>query len=181
MKKVIWQSCEFYTKEEVEKICNDLAENTNYEELKEMPYEEKEKVVSESLEMDLEDDLINLEKVETEHELVITGTANTWDGEWFALKEFETTSIGKSLQEIVSETSDQIRIYVERKELVVEVTHHDGTNKYLIREWKAEMTDRKFGNLYEKLDSTPEVKDRLAVMKRYTKGAGEYVRNYYGF
>lgn len=181
MKKVIWQSCEFYSEKEVEKIYNELAQEMDYEDLNEMTYEEKVKVVSELLDADLEDDLMNLEGVEAKHELVITGTANVWDGEWFVFQELDTTNIGKSLQAAVDGASSTIRMYVEGKELVVEVSHHDGTNKYLIREWKAEMTDRKFENLYKKLDSALEVKDRLDVMKRYTKGAGEYVRNCYGF
>ncbi len=131
--------------------------------------------------IELEEILMDFETLETEHELVVTGTANIWDGERFVFKELDTTSVGESIQKVMNGSWEEVQIYVEGRELVIEIAHHDGTNKYLIREWKTEMTDRKYTNLYKKLDLNPEVEDRLETMKKYTKGIGEYVKNYYGW
>lgn len=131
--------------------------------------------------IELEEILMDFETLETEHELVVTGTANIWDGERFVFKELDTTCVGESIQKAMNGSWEEAQIYVEGRELVIEIAHHDGTNKYLIREWKTEMTDRKYTNLYKKLDLNPEVEDRLETMKKYTKGIGEYVKNYYGW
>ena len=115
----------------------------------------------------LEDEKANLNK-ELGRTIVVIGTLGLWNGTrhgWKFLK-------GTNLNNIFGETcGDYVTWYVEDEDICCEDIHHDGTNHYVYRVIKDDISDWEFGELMAEGTDIDTITEKI----------GHYVAEIYGW
>lgn len=111
-----------------------------------------------------------LDKIDREfivNDLVIIADLGLWNGRVTGYKEV------KNLTDISACMEDYNTLYVERNDLKVMAIHHDGTNYYLIREFK-DISNEQRDNFLDKIYNGKATRKDIT---RYTKAIGKTVFN----
>lgn len=109
-----------------------------------------------------------LEKIDEEfitNDLIAIADLGLWNGRFSGHKEL------KSLPDISTCMYDYNTIYVDRLDLKVRATHHDGTNYYTIREYK-DISDEQRENFLDKIYYGKATRKDIT---RYTRAIGKTV------
>lgn len=104
----------------------------------------------------------------TKNDIIIIGNLGLWDGRRTAIKELNTTDTA----ECFYSDCDTLEWYIdEHNNLCATASHHDGTNSYIYREWKDNISDTQKNNFFDKIyNGNLERKD----ITKYTKAIGKY-------
>jgi hypothetical protein len=118
-----------------------------------------------------DDEVFNLSK-ELENKILVIGELHLWDG----IRSGFTIINSQNLNEIMYVGHSEIKkIYVKGRDIIMEDSHHDGTNIYTFRLIKDmdkihNLTDKIYNNNFSSRD-----------ISRYTKSLGNIVRKIYGW
>lgn len=119
---------------------------------------------------DMEDILNKIDKENINNGLIAIADLGLWNGRKQAYRELD------SLTDISSCMEDYNTMYVERNDLKIRATHHDGTNYITIREFK-DISDAQKENFLNKIYYGKATQKDVS---RYTKAIGKTVYdNYY--
>ena len=123
----------------------------------------------------LEDERANL-NIEVGDEIIVLADLGLWYGRRHGYKLIRKTNIADCL---CGTCGDYVTWFVDdRGDLMCRDIHHDGTNIYMYRAWKAETTDEQKRNFLQKIyDGKATRKD----ITRYTRKIGVYVADVYGW
>lgn len=120
------------------------------------------------LEFECDDLQAILEKIDKEfikNDLIAIADLGLWDGRRQAYKEL------KNLPDISTCMADYNTLYVERNDLKIRATHHDGTNYITIREFK-DISDEQKEHFMDKIYYGKATQKDVS---RYTKAIGKTV------
>lgn len=143
--------------------CPDYFEDMNDEDkINERAYE---------LACDFNDDMLDEMRrfaPNTKNDIIVIGNLGLWDGRRTAIKELNTTDTA----ECFYSDCDTLELYIdEHNNLCATASHHDGTNSYIYREWKDNISDTQKNNFFDKIyNGNLERKD----ITKYTKAIGKY-------
>lgn len=123
----------------------------------------------------LDDERLNLCKIQFNEPIIIIGSLGLWDGRRMGYKEVPSGRISDCLET----DNDYVEWYVDgHKNFRATSCHHDGTNYYLYRVWKDGISDEQKDNFRDKLyygKATPN------DISRYTRRVGDYISKVYGW
>lgn len=135
--------------------------------------EEKYELVDEINSSYLDDERVNL-NVEVGNEIIVLADLGLWDGHHSGYKIIKSGNIADCLYS----DCDYNTWYVEDGEMKCEAIHHDGTNHYTYRTWKAKTSEKQkkdfLNNVYNGTATSDDV-------SRYTKSIGKAVCKVYGW
>lgn len=168
-KWVIWSNWnldiddECYTNywKEMEEDCGELSDD------------EKWKILYEQNGEWLEDERLNL-NVKLEDEIVVIADLGLWYGRRGGYKLIKSGNISDCL----CDSADYLEWYCDRYNFRCRAAHHDGTNYYLYRVLRSELSWEQRENFLNKLYNG-EVNDRM--IRRYTKSIRPYIADVYGW
>lgn len=147
-----------------------LAEE--YPDITEM--DEKFNLVYEMNDMYLDDERLNLSDLVYD-EIIVLGTLGRWNGTAHGYKIIES---GKVSDCFYSE-DDIVTWYIDRyNNFRYTGIHHDGTNSYLYRAWRENISDEQKENFLDKIYYNKVTSKDIT---KYTKSIGKDIRNIYGF
>lgn len=163
---VIWSNINLKLEdweEFIREVCPDASEDEMYGIMEEMNYSY------------LGDERLNLSDCRTEGNIICIADLGLWNGHKSAFRIIE----GNNLSNILEMDNDYQNWYVDvGGDLRSTSIHHDGTNRYLYRELRPELTARQEYNFIQKLN---EGKADLKCIRRYTKKLGWRVAEVYGW
>ena len=123
----------------------------------------------------LEDERANL-NIEVGDEIIIIADLGLWNGRKMAYKLLRKTNIADCL---AGTCGDYVTWFVDdRGDLCCRDKHHDGTNMYLYRAWKAGITETQKENFCEKVYTGKATRKDIT---KYTRRLGEYIADVYGW
>lgn len=173
MKNMIWSS--EIKKEDIEWIKKeepDMTENMALETLYELN------------ETDLECEKDNLQTIHIPNGIICIASLGLWNGTKPAYSENDYKDIPAC---IGTKTGDAIdtEFYVEDGELVQAEHHHDGTNYYIFRSWKENISDYQKNSardkLYEIINQSDDMNIMLNALERLTCPVGLKIGEVYGW
>lgn len=138
------------------------------------PEDELYEIMVQTNSANLEDERVNL-NIQLSQPILIIADIGRWNGRFSGYTEIES---GKICDCLYSQM-DMCEWYLDRYgDLRAEAIHHDGTNHYLYRVYKDNVTDAQKDNLKAKIY---EGKATRADITRITKRLGEDIAAVYGF
>ena len=162
---VIWDN----SYDTIRSLADDLIENGDAEEFN--AYEIAEDTNAEHL-LDAEIEL----NIEVGDDIIVIGYLQLWDGNHTGWRDIHSQNIGDCLH---THCGDYVSYYVDDLgDLCCKDVHHDGTNHYVYRAWKAGIsTDRKL----RFLDKVARNQVTRRDITNCTRRLGEYVADVYGW
>lgn len=163
-KKVIWSN--------ISLNLNDwkadfLAENPDYTE------DEMYALMEEINRVYLDDERANL-NIPLSTPIIIIADIGRWNGRVLGYKK-----IAPNISDCLYSDTDYAEWYVdELGDLRCTAIHHDGTNYYLYRQFKEDLSDTQINNFIEKIFYDTVTR---ADINRYTKRLGDYISEVYGW
>lgn len=122
----------------------------------------------------LEDERVNLD-IQLDRPILIIADLGLWDGRFSGYKEIESGRISDCLY---SDTDYSTWYVDDCGDLRCDAVHHDGTNHYLYRTYKADASDTQIENLKNKIyEGTVKRRD----ITRITCRIGDAIAEVYGF
>ena len=136
---------------------------------------EKYRIIADVNDEYLLDKRVNL-SVDLPTDIIIIGDLEFWDGGVTGYKETNSHNLADCLH--IEQDCVYAEFYVDnRKNLRSRQSHHDGTNHYLYRRWKDNVSEEQKENFLCKIyDRKADAKD----IARYTRRLGDEVLNLYG-
>lgn len=127
---------------------------------------------------DLDDTIHNL-RIDTFKDIVCIADLGLWNGRHSAYKDDIGTSVSDCFR-IVSEDCDYVRFYIDNLgDFRAKGIHHDGTNTYLFRAIRDDITDTQRENFLHHLRyNIPLSRQSL---NRYTVRIGDIIAKVYGW
>lgn len=126
--------------------------------------------------MYLDDERINL-NIEIPSGIIVLADLGLWDGRRFGYYQHEMHNISDCLYALVRGCSYPTW-YVDRYDFKCDEAHHDGTNHYIYRAWKDNISEEQKENF---LDKVYRGKATSKDITRYTKSLKPYIANVYGW
>lgn len=140
----------------------DLSEEALYEKMYELNSEY------------LNDERINL-NIQMSHPILVIADIGRWNGRFVGYKEIQSGNI----KDCLYSEMDMNKWYIDKYgDLRCEAIHHDGTNYYLYRVYKDNVTDTQIENLKEKIY---EGKATRIDITRITRRLGDDIAKVYGW
>lgn len=166
---IIWKSSQDF---------DDWKENLRAE-YPESSDEELMRLMDETNSEYLMDEKANLGGISIPNGILVVADLGLWNGRRNGiLKQAEITEVKDCLRGFVNGDSD-LTIYVDNKgELRSDEAHHDGTNHYLFRAFKPNVTQEQKDALYELIYYQHEYESR---MRRLTYRLGDLIGDVYGW
>jgi len=122
----------------------------------------------------LDDERINL-NVQLSHPILVIADFGLWNGRKVACKEIVLGNISDCLYT----NEDYCTWFVDKLgDLRCNAIHHDGTNHYLYRVYKDNVTDTQIENLKQKIYENKATRKDIT---RITRRLGDEIANVYGF
>ena len=122
----------------------------------------------------LSDERTNLD-VQLENSILVIGDLGLWNGRRMGYKEIKSGNI----RDCLYSEMDYSTWYVDRLgDLRCDAVHHDGTNHYLYRAYKENVSEAQIDRLKEKLYSGTATR---ADVTRVTKRLGDEIGRVYGW
>ena len=121
----------------------------------------------------LDDERENL-NIKLEDEIIVLGDIGRWDGR---VRGYKLISSG-NIRDCLSDDCDYCTWYCDRYNFRFDGIHHDGTNHYLYRQLRPELTWEQRDNFLWKLRNEA-VSDR--TIRRYTKSIRPEIAKVYGW
>lgn len=121
----------------------------------------------------LEDERCNL-NIKLEDDIIVLGDIGRWNGRVRGYKLIQSGNI----RDCLSDDCDYCTWYCDRYNFRFEGAHHDGTNRYLYRQLRPELTWEQRDNFLWKL-MNEHVSDR--TIRRYTKSIRPEIAKVYGW
>ena len=123
----------------------------------------------------LEDERANL-NIEVGDEIIVIADLGLWDGRHKAYRLLHSENIKDCLYGPIG---DYVTWFVDdRGDLWCRDIHHDGTNLYLYRAWKHDVSETQKNNFIDKVYHGNVTRRDIA---RYTRKIGTYVADVYGW
>lgn len=144
---------------------DDLEEEFSDDEKWEMMYELNNEY--------LDDERCNL-NIKLDDDIIVIGDIGRWNGRVRGYKLIESGNI----RDCLSDECDYCTWYCDRYNFRFDGIHHDGTNHYLYRQLRPELTWEQRDNFLWKL-SNEHVSDR--TIRRYTKSIRPEIAKVYGW
>ena len=140
-----------------EEMSNDAAYDAAYEYINSTWYDEK----------------ANLSGIKTEGEIICIGSLGLWNGRVSGYKEMNTRDVTNCL----GSDDDYYSIGIDKNDdLIAEGVHHDGTNYYLFRSFKPDLSYIQKDNFLSKIyDGKATRRD----VTRYTESVGKLIKDVY--
>lgn len=126
-----------------------------------------------------EDEQMNLSSKETDEKIVVLISAGLWNGRRTGFKELNYDLRSLLGGHEIYKDCDYRKIYVDRYDVKGVGIHHDGTNYYTFRMWKAGVTDEqkeRVENAFYWCKDNAE-----SLFKRYTRSIKSVVKEIYGW
>lgn len=123
-----------------------------------------------------EDEYCNLNQ-EVSNGIICIADMGLWNGRRLGFKENDLDNIRECLR---NAGEGYKRFYVENGDFKAEVSHHDGTNRILFREWRDGISDNQKERLRDALYMN-RADEADTLIKRYTKGLGRRIAEIYGW
>lgn len=123
-----------------------------------------------------EDEYDNLNQ-EVSNGIICIADMGLWNGRHLGFKENDLTNIRECLR---NAGEGYKRFYVENGDFKAEVSHHDGTNLILFREWRDGISDNQKERLRDAIYMN-RADEADILIKRYTKGLGRRIAEIYGW
>lgn len=122
----------------------------------------------------LNDERMNLD-IPVSEEIVVFGNLDLWSGRKFGYKKIR----GRSIKDCLYMDTDFATWYVDKRgDLCCEAVHHDGTNHYLYRVFKPDVSDTRKENFLEKILRGTVIR---ADITRTTQRLGDKIAEVYGW
>lgn len=122
----------------------------------------------------LDDERMNLD-IPVSEEIIVLGDLGFWDGRKSGYKEIH----GHSIKDCLYTDTDYATWYLDgRGDLCCEAIHHDGTNHYLYRVFKPDVSDTRKENFLEKVLRGTVTR---ADITRTTQRLGDKIAKVYGW
>jgi len=122
----------------------------------------------------LDDERMNLD-IPVSEEIIVLGDLGLWDGRKSGYKEIH----GHSIKDCLYTDTDYATWYLDgRGDLCCEAIHHDGTNHYLYRVFKPDVSDTRKENFLEKVLRGTVTR---ADITRTTQRLGDKIAEVYGW
>lgn len=122
----------------------------------------------------LDDERMNLD-IPVSEEIIVLGDLGLWDGRKSGYKEIH----GHSIKDCLYTDTDYATWYLDdRGDLCCEAIHHDGTNHYLYRVFKPDVSDTRKENFLEKVLCGTVTR---ADITRTTQRLGDKIADVYGW
>lgn len=165
-KHIIWSN--FVDLEDYEDYFKEIEEDG-----KTLTDNEKLDMVYDMLEDYIQDERANLD-IQLEDEILVIGTIGLWNGTIRGYKIIKNGNIADCL----CDNCDYCEWYVDRYNLCFDGAHHDGTNSYIYRTWKENLSDKQKDNFLDKLYYGKATSKDIT---RYTKSLKPIVCKVYGW
>lgn len=124
--------------------------------------------------MRLDDERINL-NIQLNQPIIVIGDLGLWSGRRMGYKEIDSGNI----RDCLYDNNDYVEWYVDRYgDMRADSIHHDGTNHYLYRVWKDDVTDCQKESLKSKLYRGLATRRDIS---RVTRSIGKEVCRVYGW
>lgn len=124
-----------------------------------------------------EDELENLKSLnENTYGFLCIGDLGLWDGVKSAYK--ETFKIEDAISDCIPNMGTA-EIYAFGQDLKITAYHHDGTNYFRIREWKADVSQAEMQKVRNAIFEDSENKEEL--IRKHTKGLSPRIALVYGW
>lgn len=166
--KVIYQDLSYFDSETIEnwkeEIRNDYPDYSD-DELMQLVYEENG--------INWQEDIADLSKINLPRSIIAIGWLGLWNGTAVGYKEYP------DLKSCFSGHDGDLKFYVdENGDLRAELAHHDGTNHYLFRMWRSNVSETTRENLIDKIYYR---KDFQADVSRSTVRIGDFIGERFGW
>ena len=146
----------------------------NYPEYPDYSDEELQKIMEETNNKYLEDERMNL-NVKLPQEILVVADLGLWNGHHTGYKEIKSGNI----RDCLYGGHDYTTWFVDQRgDLRCEDIHHDGTNYYLYRVYKENISERQKDNLKSKILNGSATRSDIT---RITKKIGNIIGDIYGW
>lgn len=159
-------------------VCIDYDEQREFyeEAYPDLSEEERMQAMYEDNAMALDDERANL-NIQLAQPILIIGDLGLWHGRRMGYKEIDSGNIRDCLY--TDRDIDYATWYVDRRgDLRCDAYHHDGTNHYLYRTYKDNVTEEQIEKLKEKIYFGTAAR---ADITRVTRRLGDEIAKVYGF
>jgi len=171
MKHTIWSNLNLDVNDWKDSIIENWKENNSGTPTDEEIYEEMLFLNGEYL----EDERCNL-SIQTENRIITIADLGLWNGRKIGYKLTDKRNVNECLS--IYDDCDYAEIYCDRYDVRSKQIHHDGTNYYLYREIKPNITDWQLQNFCTKLyNGTVTSQD----ISKYTRSLMPYLKKAYGW
>ena len=126
---------------------------------------------------DLEDARINLD-IQLSQPIIIIGDLGLWQGRVMGYKEIGSGNIKDCLYSDINGQSSAEWYIDKQGDLRAEVAHHDGTNYYLYRVYKDNLSQEQIDNFKDKVYRGKATRSDIT---RYTRRLGDEIAPMYGW
>lgn len=163
-KHIIWSDYDLDLEDWREFLQEDIPDASD-EELYERMYE---------LNADyLEDERMNL-NIQVGSAIVVIAELNLWDGKKYGYGVINSGNI----KDCLSYGLDYTTFYLDGNDLWCDAVHHDGTNHYLFRAVKPEISEQQLENFLDKIYNEKHTRKDIS---RYTRCLGHEIKAVYGW
>lgn len=122
----------------------------------------------------LQDERVNLDIVLTKP-IIVIGKLEFWNGSTLGYKMIDSCNI----QDCLYSEEDYVEWYVDNeKNMRADASHHDGTNYYLYRTFKEDLTEDEMDDFQIKIIDNELTEEDI---EKYTDSIGQYVCDIYGW
>lgn len=165
---IIWQDISFYDSKTIEKWKKEVQEDyPDYTD------EEIMDIIYEDISMCYDEEVYDLSQISLPEDIICIGRLGLWNGTFDGYKEYP------DLKSCFSGHDGDLKFYVdENGDLRAELAHHDGTNHYLFRMWRSNVSETSRENLIDKIYYR---KYSQADVSRSTVRIGDFIGERFGW